>query len=137
MLPLGVFVFIQNCSFVFIEKCNSITFSLHWVKTKWRFFSSFIWNQFSKLRRFIFLTVSPRDKPSFYSLTKPTFKLCFLGGVVKTCLPWNFIAFLNLKCWWEKDKGKYWKVFSRNMWCIEIEFHRRYKGNISCRAWLS
>ena len=79
---------------------------VHWVKAKWRFFSSFILNQFSKLWRFIFLTVSPGDKPSFYSLTKPTFKLCFLCGVVKTCLPWNFIAFLNLKCWWECEKGE-------------------------------
>lgn len=66
LLPCGVFVFFQNCSFVFIWKCNSITFSIAMgvIKTKWRFFFfSFIYwfvNQFSKLRWFIFLSQSKR-----------------------------------------------------------------------------
>ena len=103
LLPCaGYFCIFPKFQLFFFKKCNLITFSPRCVKTKFHHYS-FINNYFE-----IEIHNSqwdPRDKPGFNSLPKPTFKLCFLCGVVKTCLPWNFIAFLNLKCWWEWEKG--------------------------------
>ena len=105
LLPCGVFVFIQNCSILRIYRENAIRslFLSIGYKDKMKILpSSFIHLQ-TNFQNWgdLYFSVSPRDKPSFYPLTKPTFKLCFLCGVVKTCPPWNFIAFLNPKCWWE------------------------------------
>ena len=108
LLPCaGYFCIFPKLQLFFFKKCNLITFSPRCVKTK---LEILLFHHYSFINNYFEIEIhnsqwDPRDKPGFNSLPKPTFKLCFLCGVVKTCLPWNFIAFLNLKCWWEWEKG--------------------------------
>ena len=134
LLPCaGYFCIFPKLQLFFFKKCNLITFSPRCVKTKLKIL---LFHHYSFINNYFEIEIhnsqwDPRDKPGFNSLPKPTFKLCFLCGVVKTCLPWNFIAFLNLKCWWEWEKGNI-GIFSRNKCDLLNEISARYSKDISC-----
>ena len=67
LLPRSICI-CQRCNFLFVvnQKCSSITFSQHWVKTTWGFFFCIPFSRHLHIRRHKHFQVSLRDKLSFY-----------------------------------------------------------------------